>query len=96
MYHSLLYIYFNTLSTNPEYLYNDTYLLVFKDDDKYCIYESDKEFNYDKKNFDIVDENELSDIVNDTCCKEKVYKLVFENNNNDNTKLMNFIRNFKP
>jgi hypothetical protein len=93
MFTRLVYAYFNNLSTNPEYLYNDSYLLVFKDQDKYCIYESDNKFNYDSTKFDVIDENELSDMVNDTCCGEKVYTLVYENQNFDHDKLLNFIKN---
>ena len=88
-----LFIYFNKLSSNPEYLYKDNYLVIFKEGNDYKIFESEdaKTIGFE---CDIVDENELSDIVNDTCCYEPKYELFHYNPNLSRDKYIDFLEHF--
>lgn len=88
-----LFIYFNTLSSNPEYLYDDNYMVIYKVDEGYKIHESKDAKNLSQR-FEILSEDELSQLVNDTCCQDKVYDLLYYNPNLDINKYNDFIENF--
>jgi hypothetical protein len=87
-----LFIYFNILSSNPEYLYDDNYMVIYKVDEGYKIHESKNGKNLSQR-FEILSEDELYQLVNDTCCQEKVYDLLYYNPNLDINKYNDFIEN---
>ena len=81
------------MSLDEEYMYSDRYLVVFRNGDNYVYYEANKKMEIDNKQMDYVDDNELSDKVNDICCGENVYTLIFNNPNGDPVAYSNFLNN---
>jgi hypothetical protein len=81
------------MSKYPDYLYKDNYLVIFKEGNDYKIFESEdgKTIGFEG---DVVDENELSDIVNDICCKEQKFELMYYNPNLDKNKYIDFLQHF--
>jgi hypothetical protein len=88
---SPVFIYRNNNFLVPEYIYDDAYLIVFREENHYVVFEANSNMNFDKSEPSILDENELSDMVNDTCGGEKVYTLIFSNKKEDPIAYKNFL-----
>lgn len=59
------FIYKNKFIDYPEYIYNDAYLMVFKKDNYYSVYEADKNFEFDISKEDFFSFEELKELVSD-------------------------------
>ena len=88
---SPVFIYRNNNYLTSDYMYDDKYLVVFREENYYVVFEANAEMNFYKSEPSILDDNELSDMVNDTCGGEKVYTLIFSNKKEDPMAYKNFL-----
>jgi hypothetical protein len=88
---SPVFIYRNNNYLISDYIYDDKYLVIFKEENHYVVFEANAEMNFYKSEPSILDDNELSDMVNDTCGGEKVYTLIFSNKKEDPIAYKNFL-----
>ena len=88
---SPVFIYRNNNYLTSDYMYDDKYLVVFREENYYVVFEANAEMNFYKSEPSILDDNELSDMVNDTCGGEKVYTLIFSNKKEDPIAYKNFL-----
>jgi hypothetical protein len=82
-----LFIYKNIFSDYEEYMYNDAYLVVYKEEENFIVFESDKKLNFENSEPSIYDEDDLNEIVNDV----QRFKLVYHNPNFDSDQYSSFL-----